>query len=339
MSKSLPNRGVILALLTALISGVSVYVAKLGTQVVPDPFVYTTARNLTVGAALLVVLALRGPRVQLWSLSRASWLRLAAIAVVGGSVPFLLFFWGLTLTSAATAGLIQKTQFIWIALLATPFLGERLNRLSAIALSAILIGVAISGPLTLATPGLGAALVLAATLLWAGETVLVRRVVRDVPPLVAATARMTGGAVILLIVLGLTGRLPGLLQLDRPQLFWVVVPSVLLLGYAITWYTALRHGSAVVVSSVLSLGAPITSLIAAVATWSSFQIQLAGSPAQWSAGNVPLVSTAFLVLGCTALIATSSAVFLPQPGQPSVGSGEVGGEKRRVGGVGFDVVP
>ena len=46
-------RGGALALGTALISGVSVYVAKFGTQAVPDPFVYTTARNLYVGALLL----------------------------------------------------------------------------------------------------------------------------------------------------------------------------------------------------------------------------------------------------------------------------------------------
>src|SRR5262249_46489059 len=139
--------GISLALLTALISGVSVYVAKLGTQAVPDPFVYTTARNLTVGVALLVALACsQGPRAEIRSLSGSDWLRLAVIAIVGGSVPFLLFFWGLTLTTAATGSLIQKTQFIWVALLAAPLLGERLNRLSVAALAAILIGVAIQGP-------------------------------------------------------------------------------------------------------------------------------------------------------------------------------------------------
>ena len=43
------GRGALLALGTALISGVSVFVSKFGTQAVPDPFVYTTARNLYVG--------------------------------------------------------------------------------------------------------------------------------------------------------------------------------------------------------------------------------------------------------------------------------------------------
>ena len=47
------RRGALLALATALISGVSVYVAKFGTQAVPDPFVYTTARNVVVGLGLL----------------------------------------------------------------------------------------------------------------------------------------------------------------------------------------------------------------------------------------------------------------------------------------------
>jgi drug/metabolite transporter (DMT)-like permease len=303
-SKYRPS-GAVLALLTALISGVSVYVAKLGTQVVPDPFVYTTARNLTVGIALLAILALRSPRAEVGNLSRASLLRLAGIAIIGGSVPFLLFFWGLTMTTAATGGLIQKTQFLWVALLAAPLLGERLNRLSAIALAAILFGVAIQGPLALESPGLGFALVLAATLLWAGETVLVRRVVQDVPPLIAAAARMAGGALILLIALVLTGRLTELSRLDSTQLLWVVVPSVLLFGYVMTWYSALRRASAVVVTSVLSLGAPITALLAAAATWSPDQLQLAGSPLTWSVGSLSAPSTAFLALGCVTLVLTS----------------------------------
>ena len=57
------GRGALLALGTALISGVSVFVSKFGTQAVPDPFVYTTARNLYVGlllVGLLAVLALTG---------------------------------------------------------------------------------------------------------------------------------------------------------------------------------------------------------------------------------------------------------------------------------------
>src|SRR5262249_51916502 len=103
--------GALLALATGLISGGSVYLPQVGTQAVPDPFVYTTARNAVVGAALLALVVLGGGVRSLGALSRADWGRLGLIAVVGGSVPFLLFFWGLTLTSAPTASFIQKTQF------------------------------------------------------------------------------------------------------------------------------------------------------------------------------------------------------------------------------------
>jgi drug/metabolite transporter (DMT)-like permease len=295
--------GTALALFAAVISGVSVHVAKMGTQVVPDPFVYTTARNLTVGAVLVLALVVGRRQVDVSVLSGASWLRLGSIALVGGSVPFLLFFWGLTLTTAATGSLIQKTQFLWVALFAAPLLGEKLNRLALVALAAILVGTAVQGPVVLASPGVGAGLVLLATLLWAGEAMLVRRVVRDVPPMLAATARMAGGALVLLVALALTGRLPALLQLDRDQVFWVVVPSILLLGYVLSWYSALRHLPATVVTSLLALGAPVTALLGTGGPSPAFQSSWPLLPGPF--GSVPLLSVVLLVVGCAVLLASS----------------------------------
>ena len=49
------------------------------------------------------------------------------IGVIGGSVPFILFFNGLAMASAPSAAFIHKTLFVWVVLLAVPFLGERLG--------------------------------------------------------------------------------------------------------------------------------------------------------------------------------------------------------------------
>ncbi|HET7768164.1 MAG TPA: DMT family transporter [Chloroflexota bacterium] len=264
-------RGAALAGLTALISGVSVFVSKYGTQAVPDPFVYTTARNVYVGGLLLVaLLALhtwrraRGEGVATRGMGWRDAPALAAIALVGGSVPFLLFFWGLTLTTAPIASFIQKTQFVWVAALAVPLLREAFGGWQAIALLALLGGTVLQGSAPLRGPGLGELLVFAATLLWSVEAVLARRTLQRVSPLVGAAARMAGGAVVMAGFLAASGRLDALLSLTLTQWLWVAGPGLFLLGYVVTWYAALRRAPALVVTSVLTLGAPVTSLLNAV---------------------------------------------------------------------------
>jgi len=66
------------------------------------------------------------------------------IAIVGGSLPFLLFFTGLSLASAPSAAFIHKTLFIWVAFLAVPFLGERLGWAQICALG-VLLGTFMGG--------------------------------------------------------------------------------------------------------------------------------------------------------------------------------------------------
>jgi drug/metabolite transporter (DMT)-like permease len=288
------RRGILLALLAALISGVSVYVAKFGVQAVTDPFLYTAARNLNVGLLLLAMLLAAGRAGEVHSLSRATWGRLTVLAVVGGSVPFLLFFWGLSQTSATLAGTIQKTQFLWVAVLAAPVLGEKSSRIQWLALAALFVGVVLGGPFVSTAGGIGAFLVLGATLLWTAETLLVRRILRDVSPSLAATARMAGGAALLVAFLAASGRLPLLLGLRFDQLIWVVGPSILLLAYVLTWYAALQRAPATVVTSLLALGAPVTALLGLLGT------------DQLTSGGSALTALGFaLVLGSIALLVAS----------------------------------
>jgi drug/metabolite transporter (DMT)-like permease len=60
-------------------------------------------------------------------LTPAQWLAWIGLGVIGGGVPFLLFFQGLSTASAASASLVQKSLFLWVALLAVPLLKERLG--------------------------------------------------------------------------------------------------------------------------------------------------------------------------------------------------------------------
>lgn len=258
--------GVLLALATALISGVSIFVNGLAVKQLPDPAVYTTLKN-GVAAMLLLGLALATVRpVTVRALPKRSWGWLAVVGLIGGSVPFLLFFTGLAQASAPSAAFIHKTLFIWVALLAVPFLGERLGLAQLGALAVLLVGQALILTPAGVTWGVGETLIAAATLLWAVETIVAKRVLRSVPSGVVAAGRLAIGLVVLVGYLAVTGSLGAVATLSAVQWSWVLMTGVLLTGYVATWFAALQRAPASLVTAILVLGAPVTAGIQALQT-------------------------------------------------------------------------
>jgi drug/metabolite transporter (DMT)-like permease len=290
--------GVGLALATALISGFSIFVNATAVRFVPDPALFTTLKNAVAAAILLVVAAATVPAAEVRALRPRSWGALAVVAVIGGSVPFLLFFTGLAAASAPSAAFIHKTLFVWVALLAVPFLGERLGWLQIGALGVLLGGQAIATPPAGIAWGAGETLIAIATLLWAVEAVLVRRLVAGIPSPVLAAARLGLGLVVLVGYLLMTGRLAGVTALGAEAWGWVLVTGVLLSGYVGTWYAALRRAPAAVVTSVLVIGAPITAVLQALST--------GNVPAAPVVGGYVLVTVAVLAVALLALLRRGS---------------------------------
>jgi drug/metabolite transporter (DMT)-like permease len=258
--------GVGLAVIAALISGVSIFVNGFAVKQLPDPAVYTTLKNgvaalLLLGVALLVV-----RRSEVRALDRRSWAGMALIGVIGGSIPFLLFFSGLAAASAPTAAFIQKTLFVWVALLAVPLLGERLGWFPIVALGVLLTGLTLVAPPVGLTWGPGETMIAAATLFWAIEVIVARRLMlRDVPSPVLAAARLGIGLIVLIGYLAVSGRLGIVAGLNATQWLWALGTGVLLAAYVGTWLAALRRAPASIVASVLVLGAPITAVIQSLA--------------------------------------------------------------------------
>jgi drug/metabolite transporter (DMT)-like permease len=253
--------GIALAFGAAAISGLAVFVNGYGVKAVHDATVYTTAKNL-VAAVVLVLLALAvSGRARLPRTGR-QYASLAAIAVVGGSVPFVLFFEGLARASSTHAAFVQKTLVVWVALLAVPLLGERLRAWHVAAMALIVGGlVLLDGGLRGLRLGDGEVLILAATLLWAVEVILAKRLLRDITPETLAVARMGGGVVILLGWLAVTGRFGTLVDLDARGWTWSLVTGIILAGYVTTWFAALSRAGAIDVTAVLSVAAIITAVL------------------------------------------------------------------------------
>lgn len=271
------NRGLLLALGAAGISGVSVFVNSYGVKAFQaasaDATTYTTAKNAVAAAVLVAVIGsarTRDRAVMTWPTRRRDVAGLAAIALVGGSLPFVLFFEGLAHLSAGPvqAQFVNKTLVVWVALLAVTLLGERLGLLQLGAVALLVIGqAALAGGVgrSFTMPfGRGEALILAATVLWAIEVVLAKALLRTVSARAVMLARMVVGSALLLGWSAGTGRAAALATMDARQWGWVLLTGGLLAGYVATWLAALSLAPAVNVTAVLVAAVPVTALLQAL---------------------------------------------------------------------------
>jgi drug/metabolite transporter (DMT)-like permease len=187
---------------------------------------------------------------------------LAAVAATGGSIGFVLFFEGLARASSTQAAFLHKTLVIWVALLAVALLRERLRLLHVVAIAVLVAGQAVlSGGVAGLRFGVGEWLVLAATLVWSGETVLASWLLRAVPVRYVAVTRMAGGVVLLTAWLAVSGRWPALVGLGPEGWLWATVTGVILAGYVALWFSALAKAPAVDVTAVLVPAAVVTGVL------------------------------------------------------------------------------
>jgi drug/metabolite transporter (DMT)-like permease len=257
--------GLALAVGTAVISGVAIWLNAYAVKQVPDPAVYTTLKN-AVAAVVLVALVGASGTGGFRRLDRGACSRLALVGLIGGSIPFLLFFTGLAEATAPGAAFIQKTLFIWVTLLAVPLLGVRLGAIQVVAIGVLLAGQAVLAPPRLDGAGWGAGetMILAATLLWAVEVIIAKRLLATVPVLIVGAGRLGIGVLFLLGYLAATGSLGAILEVSATGWAWVAVTGLVLAAYVGTWFAALRRAPAGAVASVLVLGAVITSALQAI---------------------------------------------------------------------------
>ena len=270
-SSSLMQTGLLLVLLTAVISGVSTFVnlyAVPGTN--SDAFV--TVRNSAV-AVLLIPFALvttYGMARTRTPLSRNDWTRLVIIGVVGGGIPFLLFFHGLQLAAASgageTASFLYRTLFLIAAVLGILLLKEKFHWRIALAATLLLGGNLLLLSFTTPIWANGAGYVFAATAMWAGEYALSKQTMRTLPSQTVALGRMGFGAIFLVGYLTFTSQLSAVAAFTPGQWVWVAISGILLTAFVLAWYAGLKRVDLGVATAVLVLGFPITWLLTVIAT-------------------------------------------------------------------------
>jgi drug/metabolite transporter (DMT)-like permease len=260
--------GLRLAVVAAVVSGIAVYLNGQAVRRFPSPTVYTTGKNLVAGVVLIcVALAIRqrrsdADRHHSDPIRGAERLGLVAVAVVGGAVPFVLFFEGLARATSSDAAFIHKTLVVWVALLAVVLLGESLSFVHLAAVALLVVGqIALADGIGSLRVGGGEMMILLATLFWAVELILVKRLVASVPSSVVAASRIGGGAMLLVAWVAVTGRLDALASLSASQWAWLALTGCVLSVFVSVWFGAVARAQAIDVAAILVPGAIITGLI------------------------------------------------------------------------------
>jgi drug/metabolite transporter (DMT)-like permease len=246
-----------------VISGISNFANGFAIKGI-DPLIHNVVKNGWVGLLMLLVLILTLKRSSIQSLKRHDWMRLGLVAMVGGSIPFYLFFTGVKMIGSVEGSMIHKTLIIWVGLMAMSVLKEKLSLKTIIGIGLLFASNFVVGFSGFKSLTVGHALVLSATMLWAIENVIVKRWLKDVDVNILVTARMAGGSLILIAMMFASGKAPLLLHLSGSQWLMLVGVGCLLFGYVMSWYRALKVLPAVQVAGILVGATVITTLLDSV---------------------------------------------------------------------------
>jgi drug/metabolite transporter (DMT)-like permease len=253
--------------LNAIISGCAIYVNGLGVKLFSDSTVYTTLKNAVVGVALLLPLFfLAKQRAELRRLTIGQWGKLLLLAMVGGSLPYALFFRGLQLTTPVTSSLLNHTQFLLVAVLAVFLLAERVGPVIWLALAALLVGTSLGSNLHMLRWNQGAILILISTVLFAAGVVLAKYLLREISTMNVMMAKMSIGSLMLVGYVAATGRIGKVMHLSAVQWEYVLVTGAILLAFTVTAFLALRYISATVATAIPAAAPIITTLLVALTT-------------------------------------------------------------------------
>jgi len=257
------KKGYFLVFLTAIISGFSIFINKFGVSVI-NSNIFTFLKNLVVAVLLSGLLILFKDWQKFKKLTNKDWFLLISIGLVGGSIPFLLFFKGLSLINAVQGSFWHKTMFIYVAILAGIFLKERIDKKFLLGGLLLILGNLVilrKLPIVINT---GDALVILATIFWAIENIISKYALRETESRIVAWARMFFGCLFIFLFLLTTNQLGLIGGLSFKQISWVLVSGILLLGYVITWYEGLKFVPVSQATAILILGLPITTFLSLV---------------------------------------------------------------------------
>ena len=138
----------------------------------------------------------------------------------------------------------------------------------------LLFAIYISGAPAQWSLGIGSAMALGATILWAIETIIAKRALVEISATIVAWARMFFGSLFLILWLLFAGEIASVIPTSLSQGLWAIAVGAVLVGYVISWYSALQKAPAIMVSSILVLAVPITAMLDGAIVQHAFPIKI-----------------------------------------------------------------
>lgn len=255
------SRHAALALLSALLFGISAPIAKLLLQ---DMLPQLLAGLLYLGSGLgltLLWLARRHKSLEA-PLKRRELPWLAGAIAFGGVLGPLLLMFGLSRTPASAASLLLSLEGVFTALLAWFVFGENFDRRIAAGMLAILAGGAVLSWQGRLTSGevIGPITIILATFCWAIDNNFTQKVSAGDPVQIAALKGVAAGSVNLTIALSLGATLPGFARVSA-----AVLVGFLSYGLSLVFFViALRNLGTARTAAYFSTAPFIGALVALV---------------------------------------------------------------------------
>ncbi|MBR9689615.1 MAG: DMT family transporter [Candidatus Altiarchaeota archaeon] len=248
--------GTMLVLLTAIGSGMAIIVNRFFVLKV-DPIIFTAIRAVLIGFVFLIISRRVPDKGKPVSTSK-----LVFLGLTGGGLAFWLFFVGLKATTGGRAAFIHKTLPIWAAIMAYFFLKEKITEIQIKSIGLAIVGLAIMqyDKISMSVRW-GDMLVLVATLVWALESTLAKKFMSlGETNWRISFGRMFFGSLFLFGVAALQGKLSLILELQPIQWIYILVSTLMLMWYVLTWYWGLKYISLTKATGLL-LFSPIVSLV------------------------------------------------------------------------------
>jgi drug/metabolite transporter (DMT)-like permease len=278
--------------------GISWPLMKIALNEIP-PFSMRTATS-ALGALVLYLVcrfkgrSLRIPNAKAWAhVTIASLLNVVAFVVFGS-------FAQLTAATSRVT-ILAYTMPIWAVLLAWPFLGERPNRVQAVALALCAAGLAILiYPLTATRIPPGIWLALLTGICWGAGTIYLKWARIDADPMGVASWQVTIAFIVITICLLLFEGRPHFGAAHAPALLATMFTGIFANGVAYgLWFAIVRRLPAVT-ASLGVLGSPVIGVVASililgdrltVADMTGFALIFAASACALLARKTPVVVT------------------------------------------------
>jgi drug/metabolite transporter (DMT)-like permease len=183
------------------------------------------------------------------------------VGIVGGGVAFALYFAGLAATGGAVGSFVYRLLFVFATFIAIGWLKEKFSWQTAAGVLAILAGNYLLLGSAAISASEGLALVLAATILWACEYAVSKKVLENVSAATVAAARMGIGAAVLLGILAWQGKIGAVASAPAASWMWIAVSTGLLTLFVTLWYSSLKRTTLISATAALTLGGPVSALL------------------------------------------------------------------------------